>query len=237
MERYNSDFSFLRRECLVLALVHRQWWDKLTVWLRRSRRCLDGATLTRELSGRGGRHEQRPLDTIRVRLRPDYRRQAGRVASKAGGIKEASLDHQLSKKRSRSGRRSMMARARSCSLPLTRSRNGVPTSTCELCSSAISSERSRSSGCLSEICLIFSRRNAFFCRNSSCLMAASSLCCFGSFASKAPRAVGRSAGLTRARFGGCWEWRPLKLQPGAAHLVPRLLSSHAVLAPSAITAQ
>src|ERR1700722_17624297 len=42
-----------------------------------------------------------------------------------------------------------------------------------------------------------------------------------------PRAVSRSAGLTRARFRG-WPGVPVKLQPRAAHLVPRLMPSHAV---------
>lgn len=100
----------------------------------------------------------------------------------------------------------MIARARSCSLPLTRSRNGVPTSTCLLCSSAISSERSRSSGCLSEISLILSLRRAFFCRNSSSVMAASPSPRFASLAGKAPaqevRAWATSAILGRGPRNG-----------------------------------
>jgi hypothetical protein len=66
-----------------------------------------------------------------------------------------------SKKRSRSGRRSIMARARSCSLPFILSRNGVPTSTCRPCSRASSSVASLSSGCRSRTESIFSRRRPF----------------------------------------------------------------------------
>jgi hypothetical protein len=74
---------------------------------------------------------------------------------------------QSSKRCSRSGRRSMIARARSCSLPCTRSRNGAPACTCKSCLRAIPSITSRSSGCLSTTSLILSRRRAFLRRNVS----------------------------------------------------------------------
>ena len=57
---------------------------------------------------------------------------------------------QPSKSPSSSGRRAIIAPARSCSLPCVRSRNGVPTSTCRSCLKAISSFTARSSGCFSE---------------------------------------------------------------------------------------
>jgi hypothetical protein len=56
---------------------------------------------------------------------------------------------QSSKWPSSSGRRSIIAPARSCSLACVRSRNGVPTSTCRSCLKAIPSATSRSSGSFS----------------------------------------------------------------------------------------
>jgi|ERR1700722_10368189 len=121
----------------------------------------------------------------------------------------------------------MMARARSCSLPLTRSRNGVPTPTCVPCSSAISSEKvaqlrmavrdlldllPQERVLLSQVVVHHGR---FF------------ITLLGLVRQQSHRAVSRSAGLARARLMA-WEWRPFKLQPRAAHLVPRLLPSHAV---------
>jgi len=105
---------------------------------------------------------------------------------------------QLSKRRSRSGRRSIIARARSWRLACIRSRNGVAICTSVPCLKAISSVASLSSGCCSRTELIFSRSRAFLRRNSSFLMASGVSGSAG--AGVVPATL---SGVTEGSEGGC----------------------------------
>src|ERR1700677_1682160 len=117
------------------------------------------------------------------------------------GAPENSLGQML-KRCSRSGRRSIMARARSSRLTCIRSRNGVPTCTHKPCFSATSSTTSRSSGCFTKTSLILFWRSAFLFRISS-FVNAGSLCRLRTVSRpKAPRGEDLTRLLRRRGLGG-----------------------------------